>query len=188
VAEAIDPSRAWVPGDRRLRSADVTAAAVTLMAVMAQAGHASHADAARAYLAGLGRVYPRINAPYAPPKNMLEALDEVWPKLDHLEPMAKELLIEGLVAAISHDGQVSVSEAELLRTICASLHCPLPPMLEMGESRASCRTKRGLRAGPFPGGLANGGAPAPPFANHPAAQTRPRFARARRARACARIG
>ena len=29
-----------------------------------------------------------------------------------------------------HDGRVSVAEAELLRTICAVLHCPLPPMLE----------------------------------------------------------
>jgi Zn-dependent protease with chaperone function len=137
VSEALDPSRAWVPGDRRLRNAEVTAAAVTLMTVMAQAGHANPADATRAYLAGLGRVYPRLNAPYAPPRDMLAALDEVWPRLDHLQPMAKELLVEGLVAAISHDGQVSVAEAELLRTVCASLHCPLPPMLEMGESRAS---------------------------------------------------
>ena len=68
---------------------------------------------------------------------MLAALDEVWPKLDRLEPMGKELLIEGLVAAISHDGQVSVAEAELLRTVCASLHCPLPPMLEHAASRAA---------------------------------------------------
>jgi Zn-dependent protease with chaperone function len=137
VAEALDPSRAWVPGDRRLGSAQVTAAATTLFAVMAQAGHANAADANRAYLAGIGRVYPRLNAPYAPPKDMLAALDEVWPKLDHLQPMGKELLIEGLVAAISHDGQVSVAEAELLRTVCASLHCPLPPMLEIPESRLS---------------------------------------------------
>jgi hypothetical protein len=34
------------------------------------------------------------------------------------------------VAAVSHDGRVCVAEAELLRVICASLHCPLPPMLE----------------------------------------------------------
>ena len=34
--------------------------------------------------------------------------------------------------AVSHDGRVSVAEAELLRTICGVLHCPLPPMLERG--------------------------------------------------------
>jgi Zn-dependent protease with chaperone function len=136
VAEAIDPSRK-PQGGNSLSSAAVTAAAVTLLAVMAQAGHANPADAPRAYLAGLARLYPRLNAPYAPPKDMLEALDAVWPKLDPLEPMGKELLIEGLVAAISHDGQVSVAEAELLRTVCASLHCPLPPMLEIAEPRSS---------------------------------------------------
>ncbi|MFA6986740.1 MAG: M48 family metallopeptidase, partial [Arenimonas sp.] len=74
VAEALDPSRAWVPGNKRL--ADVTAAVVTLLAIMAQAGHENPADAPRAYLAGLGRVFPRLNAPYAPAKDMLAALDE----------------------------------------------------------------------------------------------------------------
>ena len=35
-----------------------------------------------------------------------------------------------VTAAISNDGRISVAEAELLRTICGVLHCPLPPMLE----------------------------------------------------------
>jgi hypothetical protein len=55
-------------------------------------------------------------------------LDDVLPTLDRLEPMGKELLVEGLVVAISHDGLVSVEESELLRTVCASLHVPLPPL------------------------------------------------------------
>jgi hypothetical protein len=111
----------------------MTQAAVTLLAVLAEAGHDNDADAQRAYLAGLARLYPRLNSPYAPPRDRYAALDAVWPKLDHLEPLGKELLLEGLVAAISHDGRVSVAEAELLRTVCASLHCPLPPMLEAAE-------------------------------------------------------
>ena len=133
VAESLDPSRAWVPGRKRL--ADVTAQVVTLLAVVAQAGHRNPADASRAYVAGLTRVFPRLNAAYAPPANTLAALDEVLPALDALQPLGKELLIEGLVAAISHDGFVTVAESELLRTVCASLHCPLPPMLERAESR-----------------------------------------------------
>jgi hypothetical protein len=137
VSEALDPSRSWVPGDRRLANAGITQAVVTLLAVLAQAGHDNAADAGRAFLAGLSRVYPRLNSPYAPPADRHAALDAVWPMLDHLEPMGKELLLEGLVAAISHDGQVSVSEAELLRTVCAALHCPLPPMLDLPDSRLS---------------------------------------------------
>jgi Zn-dependent protease with chaperone function len=131
VTEALDPTRSWVPGRKKLT--DATDAVVTLLAVVAQAGHANPADAPRAYIAGLARVFPRLNAPYSPPANRQAALEGVWSDLDALEPMAKELLIEGLVAAISHDGKVTVAEAELLRTVCASLHCPLPPMLEQAE-------------------------------------------------------
>ncbi|KFN43517.1 M48 family metallopeptidase [Arenimonas oryziterrae] len=135
VLEALDPSRAWVPGRKRL--ADATAAVITLLTALAKAGHDNPADAQRAYNAGLLRVFPRVNAPYAPPTQGIDALESVWPVLDAIEPTGKELLLEGLVAAISSDGRVTVAEAELLRTICASLHCPLPPMLEQVESRLS---------------------------------------------------
>src|SRR5690606_22903824 len=108
-----DPAGAWVPGRRHLSRC--TAQALTLMAVLAQAGHADPAEARRAYLAALARVFPRLDAPYDPPSDPLRALDEVWPVLDEVEPMGKELLLEGLVAAIGHDGRISVAEAELLR-------------------------------------------------------------------------
>jgi len=57
-------------------------------------------------------------------------LDAALPKLDRLVPAGKELLVRGLTRAVGADGMVAVSEAELLRTICAALHCPLPPLLE----------------------------------------------------------
>ncbi len=128
VSEALDPVSAWVPGNKRLSGS--RAEVITLLAVVAQAGHGHAADASRAYIAGLSRVFPRLNAPYAPPPDLQRALDEVWPQLDALQPLGKELLIEGVVAAISHDGRVSIAESELLRTVCASLHCPLPPMFD----------------------------------------------------------
>jgi Zn-dependent protease with chaperone function len=133
VSEALDPARAWVPGRKRL--IDATVPALTLLSLIAQAGHDNPAEANRAYLTGLARVFPRLNAPYAPPPDRQAALETAWPELDALEPLGKELLIEGLVAAISHDGKVTVAEAELLRTVCASLHCPLPPMLEQAEGK-----------------------------------------------------
>lgn len=127
VRDALDPAGTWVAGNRRL--ADCTPQAVTLMAVLAQAGHPEPVAAMRAYLAGMSLLFPRLDAPYRPPANPLQALDEVWPVLDRVEPRGKELLIEGLVAAVSHDGRICVAEAELLRVVCASLHCPLPPVL-----------------------------------------------------------
>jgi hypothetical protein len=57
------------------------------------------------------------------------ALDDVWVPLDALEPLAKEALVEAITATISHDGRIDIAEAELLRTICSVLHCPLPPLL-----------------------------------------------------------
>ncbi|GAB2661612.1 M48 family metallopeptidase [Arenimonas aestuarii] len=131
VHDALDPSRAWVPGHRQLSRC--TPQAITLLAVLAQAGHADTATAMRAYLAGLQRVFPRLDAPYRPPADPQRAMDEVWPVLDEVDLIGKELLLEGLVAAISHDGRMSASEAELLRVVCASLHCPLPPMLEQAR-------------------------------------------------------
>ena len=38
-------------------------------------------------------------------------------------------LIEALVVTVAHDRQVTLGEAELLRVVCASLHCPLPPLV-----------------------------------------------------------
>jgi hypothetical protein len=37
-------------------------------------------------------------------------------------------LVAATVDVISHDGQMTVAETELLRTVCALLHCPLPPL------------------------------------------------------------
>jgi Zn-dependent protease with chaperone function len=128
VQELLDPSKSWQHGNINLKEAAVPAS--TLMAVLAQVGHDNPADAQRAYLAGMARALPRENINYRVTSSFVEALDSIWPVLDKLEPMSKELLIEGLVAAISHDNQVSIAEAELLRTVCASLHCPLPLMLD----------------------------------------------------------
>ena len=61
-----------------------------------------------------------------------ERQEPVWPVLDALEPHAKQLLVEAVTAAVSHDGHIRVAESELLRTVCAVLHCPLPPVLERG--------------------------------------------------------
>lgn len=129
VREALDPARHARFGRRK--PGNVKQEFATLLAVVAQAGHTDDPDGARrAYLAGLQRVLPRDHVPYAPPANGVLALDAVWDPLDRLDPLAKQVMVEAIAAAAMHDGQVSVAEAELLRTICGVLHCPLPPMLE----------------------------------------------------------
>ncbi|MEO6264515.1 MAG: M48 family metallopeptidase [Luteimonas sp.] len=130
VRESLDPARHARFGRRKLN--EVRSEIATLLCVVAQAGNGDPADAQRAYLAGIQRVLPRDHLPYLPRAGGVLVLDEVWELLDALDPLAKQALVEGITAAISHDGRVNVAEAELLRTICGVLHCPLPPMLERG--------------------------------------------------------
>jgi len=129
LRETLDPSRYARFGRRK--PGGVRQEFATLLAVVAQAGNPSNPDEARrAYLAGMQRVLPRDHLPYAPPAEGVLALDAVWGPLDALDPLAKQVAVEAITDAVSHDGRVSVAEAELLRTICGVLHCPLPPMLE----------------------------------------------------------
>lgn len=130
LRESLDPSRYARFGRRK--PGNVKREFAILLAGVAQAGNTDPAEAQRAYLAGLQRVLPRDHLPYAPPSQGVQALDEVWEPLDALDPLAKQVMVEAITAAISHDGRVSVAEAELLRTICAVLHCPLPALLERG--------------------------------------------------------
>ncbi|BCT92774.1 Zn-dependent protease [Lysobacter helvus] len=128
VRESLDPSRHARFG--RTPLALVRSEISTLLCVVAQCGHEDPEMAKRAYLTGIQRVLPSDHLPYlARPQGAL-ALEETWGPLDGLDPLAKQSLVEGITATIGHDNQVTVGEAELLRTICAALHCPLPPMLE----------------------------------------------------------
>ena len=128
VRESLDPGRR--PRMGRRKPGNVKQEFATLLSVVAQAGHSDPDEARRAYLAGMQRVLPRDHVPYAPPARGVLSLDDVWEPLDRLDPLAKEVLVEAITAAAMHDGRVTVAEAELLRTICGVLHCPLPPMLE----------------------------------------------------------
>ncbi len=104
--------------------------AQTLFAVIAQAGHETETGARAAYDAGMRRLLPMNPPEYQSlPANWPEQLDPALTRLDRLPPLIKQQLIEALVLTVSNDRQVTLGEAELLRAICASLHCPLPPLL-----------------------------------------------------------
>ncbi|MDQ3287692.1 MAG: M48 family metallopeptidase [Pseudomonadota bacterium] len=126
VIESLEPSRQGRARRRKLH--ELKTEASLLLAVVAQSGHADATAARRAYLAGMQCTFPRDHLDYRPPAVGVQALDHVWPALDALDPLAKQALIEGITAAISHDERISVAESELLRTICGVLHCPLPPV------------------------------------------------------------
>ena len=111
--------------DRRRITANSSAVA-TLFAVLAQVGNDDPGQARTAYEAGAQRVLPGRAMPYAPPTSGVTALEPLWSTLDRLHPDDKSLLVQGAVEVISRDGVMTVTEIELLRTVCALLHCPLP--------------------------------------------------------------
>ncbi len=103
-----------------------------LFSVLAHHGHHSDVEARRAYEAGIHHLLPRDRPAYSVASNWPVQLDQALSRLDQLVPAGKEQLIEGLVRTVSHDSRLTVTEAELLRTICAALHCPLPPLVNPG--------------------------------------------------------
>ena len=105
-----------------------------LFSVLAAHGHADTVAARVAYDSGLQQLLPRQRPEFAPPTNWPAALDAALNRLDRLAPAGKQLLVEALTRTIAHDQKLSVPESELLRAICATLHCPLPPLLGAGSA------------------------------------------------------
>ncbi len=100
-----------------------------LLSAVAHAGHPEESEAMQAFAAGAKELdgislgfAPRDRAGLAGVKGALDKLDKVSPKL-------KKDLMRAFIASVAHDGKVTVSEGELLRTIADALSLPMPPFL-----------------------------------------------------------
>jgi len=102
-----------------------------LFAILAQIGAQDERAARTAYEVGIGTVLPMRRPPFTAVPDWQSKLIAALPKLEQLHPFAKKAVIEGLVKTIANDEMLMDEEAELLRTVCALLHCPLPPMLPL---------------------------------------------------------
>jgi Zn-dependent protease with chaperone function len=133
IAEALEPASGRASGRRSL--ADARDEVGLLLSLLASEGHRERTAAERAFAAGaaeLGHgIAPKFRVPADWPQRLAAALEA----LDGLKPMAKSLLVAAMTAAVMHDERLDVAEAELLRTACAALHCPLPPLLHASGTR-----------------------------------------------------
>lgn len=100
-----------------------------LFSVLAQHGHADQVSARRAYEVGVHHLLPRARPDFSASENWAQPLDLALSRLDRVAPVVKEQLVEAMVKTVSHDQQLTLGEAELLRAVCATLHCPLPPLV-----------------------------------------------------------
>jgi Zn-dependent protease with chaperone function len=100
-----------------------------LFATLAQLGSQDERGARVAYEAGMSSVLPMRRPAFAALADWPRQLSGALPRLDALHPFAKQAVIEGLVKTIASDSIMTEAESELLRTVCALMHCPLPPLL-----------------------------------------------------------
>lgn len=87
-------------------------------------------DAQRqAYAAGLRPLLPAADPePLARDETGLRAFTAALERLDSLAPTAKRSLLAACVDCVTANGEVSPTEAELLRVIAAVLGAPIPPL------------------------------------------------------------
>jgi len=129
LEQAIAPS-ARQKGNRASKSA-ARNAAVDLIRIVADQGHQGASAADDAFTAGVevfGTWASGDSASVAAEKTV-DRLDEALDILSNINSAGQRSLIKAVTTTVAHDGKLTTTEAELLRAVCASLDCPLPPIL-----------------------------------------------------------
>ncbi len=109
----------------------VRSAATQVLSLLADRGHESLDEKRAAFKAGLS-VFGDWSGEVDFTGQSIEAVALFDQSLDVLQRMnsaATQSLLEAINITAKYDGQVSTREAEMIRAICASLDCPLPPLL-----------------------------------------------------------
>ncbi|MCH9696081.1 MAG: M48 family metallopeptidase [Gammaproteobacteria bacterium] len=129
LGQAVDPSGRRAA--KRVRRRELQRAAVSLLRILADYGHDTPAKGKAAFAAGtasLGRWAE--DYAYEVDRDLTVAiLNRSLDVLLSLDGKGREVLLRAISATASHDGELSVSEAELIRAVCATLNYPLPPIL-----------------------------------------------------------
>lgn len=141
LGQAVDPRGRRAP--RRAPRRGLRQAAVELLTLVAEHGHDEEDVRQAAFRAGaelLGDWAVSMTAE-ADTGHSVETLDASLDLLLALNGKSRRRLLEAVTAVAAHDGRLEIAEAELIRAVCATLDCPLPPILvrqfESAPSEAS---------------------------------------------------
>ena len=130
-------AQAAAPGanTRRNRVAKSAArdAAIDLLSIVAEQGHVDEKSRDLAFRAGIAVFGEWAKAGNATTSTgqTIKRLQEALDILSEINSAGQQSLIEAVLKTIAHDGKMTVPEAELLRAICATLDCPLPPIISV---------------------------------------------------------
>lgn len=107
----------------------------TVLALLAWEGQPEPDQAARAFDTGMRSYIGGDHTHRLPPREecSLAEFDAALQTLDQSVPAIKRRIVVACAACILANRQVTVREAELLRAICDTLDCPLPPIV-VGEA------------------------------------------------------
>ncbi len=136
--QATDPDR---KPRRRVAESALRQAQLNLLGLLADHGHADSASRDAAFAAGavvLGAwagghaITPRRDA-------TVTILDQSLDTLLGLDNRARRRLIEAVTVVAAFDQRLGIVEAELIRVVCATLDCPLPPIVRDNAEFAPAR-------------------------------------------------
>ena len=117
-------------GNRVSKSA-ARQAAKNLVRIVADQGHTDAAAREAAFAAGISLFggWAGEQQSFATEEQTVETLNNALDVLRMINSSGRQSLIQAVTKTVSHDGKLTTTEGELLRAICASLDCPLPPIL-----------------------------------------------------------
>ncbi len=129
LGQAVDPSPRRAAG--RTPKRELRQAAVNMLAIVADHGHDDATQSQEAFEAGariLGEWASRVKI--EPRRDYtVDILNNSLDILRKLNNKGRQKLLRAVSEVADHDQRLTVGEAELIRVICATLDCPLPPIL-----------------------------------------------------------
>jgi len=109
----------------------VRKAAIELLRIVAKHGHPNVEEQKRAFATGTA-LFGKWGSKFAfeaDHEYAVPVLDQSLEILLALNGDGKKMLLEAITAVVMSDKILTVAETELIRAVCASLDCPLPPIL-----------------------------------------------------------
>lgn len=114
---------------RNRQLSDLQTECQLLLSLLAYAGARSEQDASTAF-AQAQQVLNFSNLTLLPRSSIkLGDADKALEQLNLTKPLQKPQLLKAMSECVLHDGQLSITEAELFRAIADSLDCPIPPLI-----------------------------------------------------------
>ena len=129
LTQAMHPTRKQKR--RRANRKPMRIAAVELLRIVARYGHADDTMGEAAFRAGLKRfgAWAQTAQWQTDAKFSHIDLDRHLDLLTALNGDGRQMLVEAVTTVMLFDRKLTVAEGELLRAVCATLECPLPPIL-----------------------------------------------------------